>query len=93
MRLREALGQIIRELRLEQEIPMRILSERSAVALGYVSEIERGKKEASSEILEAIAEGLGVSLSQIVIEAGYRIAGINSFEIPQSELDKILQLN
>jgi transcriptional regulator with XRE-family HTH domain len=93
MKLREAIGQIIRELRREREMSLRTLSENSAVALGYVSEVERGQKEASSEILECLARGLDVPLSQIVIEAGYRIAGINSFEIPQYELDKILELH
>ena len=93
MRLREALGQIIRELRHEREWSMRTLAEKSAVSLTFISEVERGTKEASSEVLECLANGLDVPLSQIVIEAGYRIAGINSFEIPQSELDKLLAIH
>lgn len=66
-------GEIIRELRLERNITLRILSQRSNVALGYLSEIERGHKEASSSVMNAIASGLRVPLHQIVIETGYRL--------------------
>lgn len=93
MRAREAIGTIIRELRHEREMSLRTLSEKSSVALGYVSEIERGVKEASSEILSSLAFGLEVETGQILIEAGYRMAGINSFEISENELDKLVKLH
>lgn len=93
MKLRHAVGQIIRELRLEREWTMRALAEKSAVSLTFISEVERGTKEASSEVLQCLASGLEVPLSQIVIEAGYRLAGVNSFEVPQSELDKLLSIH
>jgi transcriptional regulator with XRE-family HTH domain len=51
------------------------------MALGYLSEVERGQKELSSEFLDAIANAYGVSTSSIVIEAGVRLA---SWELPNS---------
>jgi transcriptional regulator with XRE-family HTH domain len=49
------------------------LSEKSAVALGYISEVERGHKEASSEILEALAEALGTEVAEVLMDAGARL--------------------
>lgn len=73
MKLREAYGDVIREARLERKMTLRQLALGSSVALGYLSEIERGQKEASSEILDSVAFGLGISLSELVVQTGYRI--------------------
>lgn len=73
MEFKVALGDVIRELRLERNLTLRILSKRSNVALGYLSEIERGRKDASSSVMKAIGHGLKVPIHQIVIEAGYRM--------------------
>jgi transcriptional regulator with XRE-family HTH domain len=50
MKVRQAVGEVIREARLERKMTLRDLSSVSSVALGYLSELERGQKEASSEI-------------------------------------------
>ena len=49
------------------------------MALGYLSEVERGQKEVSSELLDAVAQAYGVPTSSLVIEAGVRLA---SWELP-----------
>lgn len=74
MRLRVALGDVIRDVRLARGLTLRDVSLRGTVALGYVSELERGQKEASSEILEQIALALNVPVSDLVVEAGRRLA-------------------
>lgn len=76
MRIRVAMGEVYRELRQQKNLTLRQVSGKARVALGYLSEVERGHKEASSEIWECLAEALEVSLSSIVIEAGYRLTPI-----------------
>jgi transcriptional regulator with XRE-family HTH domain len=73
MKLRYALGEVLRETRNEKFMTLRKLSEKSSVALGYISEVERGSKEASSEILECLAEGLNVDVADLIIMAGWRM--------------------
>jgi len=90
---RYTLGQTIKELRLEKHLTLREVSEKALVSLGHLSEIETGKKEASSEILDAVAEGIGVPLHEIVIEAGYRMGirrGFLSTADAELELDLAL---
>lgn len=78
---RDALGEVIRERRKELGYTLRKLSEQGIIALGYLSEVERGQKEVSSELLEGIAVGLKTDTSVLVIEAGLRLA---SWRIPDS---------
>lgn len=74
MRLRTALGSVIRDVRQARGLTLRDVSVRGSVALGYVSEVERGQKEVSSEVLEQIALALDVPTSDLVVEAGRRLA-------------------
>ena len=74
MRLRTALGSVIRDIRFARGMTLRDVSSRGSVALGYVSEVERGQKEVSSEVLEQIALALSVPVSDLVVEAGRRMA-------------------
>jgi transcriptional regulator with XRE-family HTH domain len=74
MLFQEALGEVIREERLAQGRTLRDLSRAGFIALGYLSEIERGQKCASSEIIEMLANGLGKPAYELVIEAGYRMS-------------------
>lgn len=64
--MRELLGESLRELRTSSNLTLREVSGRARVSLGYLSEIERGQKEASSELLSAICTALDVSLSQVL---------------------------
>ena len=66
MLFREVLGVQLRLRRAEQGMTLRQLSAQSNVALGYLSEIERGQKEPSSELFASICKALDVPASKIV---------------------------
>src|ERR1700709_809960 len=63
---RASLGDVLRAERMRQGIALRELSSSARVSLGYISEIERGQKEASSELLAALCEALDVPLSGVL---------------------------
>src|ERR1700732_359087 len=62
--LRQLLGDVLRRLRVRQGRTLREVSASARVSLGYLSEVERGRKEASSELLAAICAALETPLSQ-----------------------------
>lgn len=64
--LREAIGRVLRDLRSRDHKTLREVSEKAGVSLGYLSEVERGQKEASSELLSSISRALGVSTAQML---------------------------
>ena len=66
--LRRLLGDTLRQQRLAQERTLRDFSAGARVSLGYLSEVERGQKEASSELLSSICDALGVQLSAVLRE-------------------------
>jgi transcriptional regulator with XRE-family HTH domain len=68
MLLRDAIGFVLRRLRLEQGKTLRELADSASVSLPYLSEIERGRKEASSEILGAICQVLDITERQLLLE-------------------------
>ncbi len=72
--LRKALGKELKARRKAQGLSLRALSARAKVSLGFLSEIERGQKEVSSELLNAIVEALNTPLSEVVLKAGASIA-------------------
>lgn len=55
----------MKDIRVDQGLTLREVSEKSAVSLGYISEIERGKKEVSSEVMFSLCKALDVPLSQV----------------------------
>jgi transcriptional regulator with XRE-family HTH domain len=59
---REAVGQELRDERQRQERTLAQVAERAGVSTQYLSEIERGRKEPSSEILGAVSGALGLRL-------------------------------
>jgi transcriptional regulator with XRE-family HTH domain len=63
--LRQVVGETLRALRLRQRRTLREVSASARVSLGYLSEVERGQKEPSSELLAAICAALGVELSEL----------------------------
>ncbi|CAB4552804.1 unannotated protein [freshwater metagenome] len=71
--VRRELGDVLRNLRLQQGQTLRQVASRASVALGYLSEVERGQKEASSEILYAVAEALDVPMSTILADVSERV--------------------
>jgi transcriptional regulator with XRE-family HTH domain len=64
--LRKVIGDVLRARRLAQHRTLREVSTAANVSLGYLSEIERGHKEASSELLGSICEALGTGLSDVL---------------------------
>lgn len=74
MLLRRVIGDALRSRRQGQHRTLREISTAANVSLGYLSEIERGQKEASSELLAAICEALGSQLSEVLREASDSLA-------------------
>jgi XRE family transcriptional regulator, stress-response regulator len=72
--LRKVIGDVLRARRLAQHRTLREVSTAANVSLGYLSEIERGHKEASSELLGAICEALGVGLSDVLSDVSTTFA-------------------
>ncbi len=72
--LRRVIGDALRARRQGQHRTLREVSTAANVSLGYLSEIERGQKEASSELLAAICEALGARLSELLGEVSDTLA-------------------
>jgi transcriptional regulator with XRE-family HTH domain len=72
--LRHLLGDALRRLRLRQGRTLREVSAAARVSLGYLSEVERGQKEASSELLASICGALGAPLSHVLREVSDNFA-------------------
>lgn len=72
--LRQLLGDVLRRLRVRQGRTLREVSASARVSLGYLSEVERGRKEASSELLAAICAALETPLSQVFREVSDNFA-------------------
>ena len=66
--LREAVGHTLRGARTQQARTLRDVAREARVSLGYLSEVERGQKEASSELLNSICVALNLSLSAVLVE-------------------------
>jgi transcriptional regulator with XRE-family HTH domain len=72
--VREVIGDVLRRARTSQGRTLREVSDSARVSLGYLSEVERGRKEPSSELLNAICDALEVPLSELLTDAGERMA-------------------
>jgi transcriptional regulator with XRE-family HTH domain len=72
--LRRVIGDALRGRRQGQQRTLREVSSAANVSLGYLSEIERGQKEASSELLASICDALGAQLSELLREASDTVA-------------------
>jgi transcriptional regulator with XRE-family HTH domain len=71
---RRLLGDVLRERRLEQGLTLRQVSAEARVSLGYISEIERGQKEASSELLASLCTALDAPLSAVLRDVSRAVA-------------------
>ena len=72
--LRRLLGDVLRRQRQRQARTLREVSAAARVSLGYLSEVERGQKEASSELLASICDALGVRMSEVFREVSDQLA-------------------
>ena len=79
--LRQVIGDELRRRREDQGRTLRDVSAAAAVSLGYLSEVERGQKEASSELLAAICGALDVPLSDILSSVTDQIAEVESEDL------------
>lgn len=79
--IRRELGDVLRERRQEQGRTLREVSANAAVSLGYLSEIERGEKEASSELIASICVALDLPVSRMLHEVSVRVARLETVPI------------
>jgi transcriptional regulator with XRE-family HTH domain len=73
--LRTTLGDVLRRIRLDQGRTLADVAAAGRISMQYLSELERGRKEASSEILAAICDALEVDLPDVLAEVGRDLAG------------------
>ena len=79
--LRTQLGNTLRGHRLRQRRTLRDVSGAARVSLGYLSEVERGQKEASSELLGAICDALDVPMSQVLRDVSDQLAAAEAQQL------------
>lgn len=82
--LRRELGDVLREQRQAQGRTLREVSAAASVSLGYLSEVERGEKEASSELLASICGALHLPLSEVLGHVSERVAETEALTAPVS---------
>ncbi len=71
---RRLLGEVLRGERMQRGMTLREVSAEARVSLGYISEIERGQKEASSELLASLCSALDVPLSDVLRDVSDAVA-------------------
>ena len=72
---RRMLGDVLRDQRTRRGMTLRDVSAEARVSLGYISEIERGQKEASSELLASICDALDLELADLLAEVSVSLRG------------------
>lgn len=72
--LREALGMSLRAFRADKGVTLRELAVQARVSPGYLSELERGRKEVSSELLASVCVALGTTVSEVLMEAAANLS-------------------
>jgi transcriptional regulator with XRE-family HTH domain len=90
MKLQNAIGETIRELRQEKQMTLRQLSALSFVSLGHLSEVERSVKLATPELLECIAFGLEMPTWKFLMEVAIKMSVEEGVEIPD-DLTQLLE--
>jgi transcriptional regulator with XRE-family HTH domain len=79
--LRNSVGQSLRAARTTQGRTLRDVARDARVSLGYLSEVERGQKEASSELLNAICTALGLTLSSVISDVSRDISSREAIKL------------
>lgn len=82
LRLRDVVGAALRRRRQQQGRTLREVAAVAGVSLTYLSEIERGRKEASSEVLEAVCAALDLVLSELLFEVAEALARVEAATSP-----------
>jgi transcriptional regulator with XRE-family HTH domain len=86
--LREAIGDRLRHARTIQRRTLREVSRTARVSLGYLSEVERGQKEASSELLAAICDALELPLPELLYNVANDMSGIDPSELLEPAINE-----
>lgn len=76
--VRRLIGDVLRRRRVEQRRTLREVSAAARVSLGYLSEVERGRKEASSELLAAICQALDLPMSEVLREVSDEMSRVEA---------------
>jgi len=84
--LRHMVGDVLRRTRVQQGRTLSDVARAARVSLPYLSELERGRKEASSEILAAICDALRIELSDLLAQVGSDLAGEAARKAPALRL-------
>jgi transcriptional regulator with XRE-family HTH domain len=79
--LREAIGDRLRHARTNQRRTLRDISRAAKVSLGYLSEVERGQKEASSELLASICDALELPLAELLHNVAADISALDTVDV------------
>jgi transcriptional regulator with XRE-family HTH domain len=91
--VRQEIGDVLRDFRLQKGQTLRQVASRASVALGYLSEVERGQKEASSEILGSLADALEVPISVVMREVSDRLALVEGVNLEEAFATEALSGN
>ena len=89
--LRREIGEVLRSVRQHQGRTLREVSSQARVSLGYLSEVERGQKEASSELLASICQALDAPLRVVLREVSDRIALTEGVAVPDTVPDELIR--
>jgi transcriptional regulator with XRE-family HTH domain len=81
--LLSAIGETLRSVRNERSLTLRQVSEGSHVSVSYLAEIERGEKDPSSRVLESVAFGLDIEVSELLIKISAALEPVP--EVPVSD--------
>src|SRR3954454_7697229 len=87
---RRQLGDVLRGERMRRGMTLRELSSEARVSLGYISEIERGQKEASSELLASLCDALEVPLSSVLREVSDTVAIEEQRLVAEASLERVV---
>ncbi|MET9731966.1 helix-turn-helix transcriptional regulator [Streptomyces sp. NPDC006458] len=79
---RDLVGDVLRRERLAQERTLKDVAEAARISMPYLSEVERGRKEASSEVLAAAAHALGLGLGDLLSRAQGELIRLTSHRGP-----------
>ncbi|MFJ6927030.1 helix-turn-helix domain-containing protein [Streptomyces nigra] len=81
---RDLVGDVLRRERLAQERTLKDVADAARISMPYLSEVERGRKEASSEVLAAAAHALGLGLGDLLARVHGELTRVTSRHVPGS---------
>src|SRR5690625_1190956 len=87
---RREIGDVLRSVRQHQGRTLREVSSAARVSLGYLSEVERGQKEASSELLSSICTALNIPMSFVLRKVSDRVAVAEGIQVPDTVPEELV---